>query len=73
MNLPDFTQSVLERFDEQFGTIRHRGFPQNAIKSFITSILKERDESIRKAVEAMDFNHGYSVKKRVLALLREKQ
>jgi hypothetical protein len=41
--------------------------------AFITSILKERDESIRKAVEAMDFNHGYSVKKRVLALLREKQ
>jgi hypothetical protein len=31
-----------ERFDEKFGNIHHRGFPQSAIKSFIKDELNSR-------------------------------
>lgn len=47
-NLP---QSSLSRFDAKFGMIHHRGFPQNAIKSFLLSEVKElivKMEGLRK-------------------------
>lgn len=41
MNIPD----IIKEFDGLFGTIKHRGFPQTAIKAFIavslTSLLNE--------------------------------
>ncbi len=38
-------------FESKFGTIKHRGFPQQAIKSFIHSLLKAQEERLVGEIE----------------------